>query len=140
MLLKNLNNNRKLIFSSFQFRRGWTFGCDKEKPYVPEPVEPTHYESKYATTASSKGYSTSGYSSEALLVSDNIIMDPRATSNYGDLRGTWSAGVHGQHPMMPTLNNNPRTVHRSSLTSLGHIYESPDFVTRQESLNGNVNS
>ena len=75
---------------------------------------------------------SSGYGSEALL-SDTVPIDPRyntttaggGTGHYGDMSattGSWSAtpsiGVHGYN----------RSLSRTSQSSLGHIYESPDFM------------
>ena len=101
------------------FRRGWTFGCGEKLVRDPVVVSSPQYEGKYATTGSTKGYSSSGYSSEALLA-DNIV-DPRG-GNYG----AWT-GASGMAPPPPHFNNNQRN-HRGSQGSLGHIYESPDFA------------
>ena len=71
------------------------------------------YEVKYDTTHSNKYNSSSGYSSEALLTDNPTLVDPRM---YGE-RIIWA------HPIMGDQRGR-----RASDQSLGHIYESPDFL------------
>ena len=106
----------------FYFRRGWKFGCGKHKEHTDmSPSMVTKQTPVYDYNPSAHKYS-SGYGSEALL-NDNIPIDPRYnTGHYGDMHtGSWvtaSTGVHGYN----------RSLSRTSQSSLGHIYESPDFL------------
>ena len=106
----------------FYFSRGWKFGCGKHKEHIDmSPSVVTKHTPVYDYNPSAHNYSL-GYGSEALL-NDNIPNDPRYnTGHYGDMHtGSWvtaSTGVHGYN----------RSLSRTSQSSLGHIYESPDFL------------